>query len=83
MPLEPMNNDQMRRKLLDACMLIMSAKDEPIKSAAPARCGCYSNGIMKDMSASELDTLRSTGSFPTAARPKASAKLAACNLPAA
>ena len=75
-----MTDDQLGRRMLDACVTLMSQKPEPLKSAAVPRCTCYSGNVMKGMSQNERDALRATGGFSASARPKAQAALQACRV---
>ncbi|MDB5649828.1 MAG: hypothetical protein JWL62_1348 [Hyphomicrobiales bacterium] len=75
-----MTNDQLRRRVLDACVTLMTQKPEPLKSAAVDRCGCYSGRVMTSMSSGEIDELRATGGFSPSARPKAQTALQACRV---
>jgi hypothetical protein len=75
-----MTDDQLRRRMLDACVTHMTQKPEPLKSAAVTRCGCYSGSVMKTMSSGEIDELRATGGFSPSARPKAQSALQACKV---
>jgi hypothetical protein len=75
-----MSDDQLRRRMLDACVTLMTQKPEPLKSAAVPRCTCYSNAVMKNMGQDERDALRATGGFSPSARPKAQAALQTCRV---
>lgn len=75
-----MTDDQLRRRMLDACVLLMTQKGEPLKSAAVTRCTCYSGQTMKTMSSGEIDELRATGGFSPSAKPKAQNALQTCKV---
>ncbi len=75
-----MTDDQLRRRMQDACVFKLSDTEETIKTNAVNRCGCYVGNVMKAMSKDEADELRANGSFGKSARPKAESALKACKV---
>lgn len=75
-----MSDDQLRRRMQDACIFRLSEREDTTKSKAVGRCGCYAGNVMKAMSKDEADELRNTGVFGRTARPKAEAAGRACKV---
>lgn len=75
-----MSDDQLRRRIQDACIYRLSEQEKTIRTNAVGRCGCYAGNIMKAMSKEEADTLRSSGAFARSARPKAENALKVCKV---
>ena len=75
-----MSDDQLRRRIQDACIYRLSEQEKTIRNNAVGRCGCYAGNIMKAMSKEEADTLRSSGAFARSARPKAENALKVCKV---
>jgi hypothetical protein len=75
-----MTDDQVRRRIQDACVFRLSEREQTIKTNAVTRCGCYAGNLMRAMSKDELAELRETGVFAKATRPKAEAALKACKV---
>lgn len=75
-----MSDDQLRRRLQDACVFKLSEREETIRTNAVGRCGCYAGNIMRAMSGEEAEELRETGVFGKTLRPKAEGALKACKV---
>jgi hypothetical protein len=75
-----MSDDQLRRRLQDACVFKLSEREETIKTNAVGRCGCYAGNVLRAMSTDEAGELRETGSFGKSSRPKAETALRACKV---
>jgi hypothetical protein len=75
-----MSDDQLRRRLQDACVFKLSEREETIKTNAVGRCGCYAGNILRTMSGDEAGELRETGVFGKSARPKAENAMKACKV---
>jgi hypothetical protein len=75
-----MSDDQLRRRMQDACVFKLSEREETIKTNAVGRCGCYAGNIMRTMSSEEAGELRETGVFGKTSRPKAESAMKACKV---
>lgn len=75
-----MSDDQLRRRLQDACIYRLAEREETIKTNAVGRCGCYASNVMRTLSKDEGNELRSNGTFGQSARPKAEAALKSCRV---
>ena len=75
----PPTNDEIRVKLHDICTGLLSTDGKPAQIAG-RRCSCYAGGVVKAMTASELDELRATGKFSPSAQPKAKRFMASCRV---
>jgi hypothetical protein len=75
-----MSDDQLRRRMQDACVFKLSEREETIKTNAVGRCGCYAGNVMRAMSSDEAGELRETGVFGKSARPKAEKAMQACKV---
>ncbi len=75
-----MTDDQLRRRMQDACVFKLSEREEAIKTNAVGRCGCYAGNVMRAMSSDEAGELRETGVFGKSSRPKAENAMRACKV---
>ncbi|MDB5643570.1 MAG: hypothetical protein JWN07_2887 [Hyphomicrobiales bacterium] len=75
-----MTDDQLRRRMQDACVFKLSEREEAIKTNAVGRCGCYAGNIMRAMSTDEAAELRETGVFGRSSRPKAENAAKSCKV---
>jgi hypothetical protein len=75
-----MSDDQLRRRMQDACVFKLSEREETIKTNAVSRCGCYAGNVMRAMSSDEANELRETGVFGRSARPKAESAAKTCKV---
>jgi hypothetical protein len=75
-----MTDDQLRRRMQDACVFRLSEREETVKTGAVNRCGCYAGAMMRTMSKEEAAGLRETGAFPATARPKVESAAKACKV---
>ena len=80
MDMRGMSDDQLRRRIQDACVFKLSDREETIKTNAVGRCGCYAGNVMRAMSKDEANELRETGVFGKSARPKAESAIKACKV---
>jgi hypothetical protein len=78
--LRNLTDDQLRRRIQDACIFQLSETEETIKTNAVGRCGCYANNLTKAMSKDEADELRANGTYGKTARPKVERALKACKV---
>ena len=76
----PPSNDEIKSRLRDICVGLVESGDQLSESVAGRRCGCYSGGVVKAMSGSELDEMRATGQFSPTAAPKAKRYMASCHI---
>ena len=74
------SDDQLRRRIQDACIFKLSEREETLKTNAVGRCGCYAGNIMRSMSSDEAGELRETGVFGQTARPKAEGAMRSCKV---
>jgi hypothetical protein len=75
-----MTDDQLRRRMQDACVFKLSEREETIKTNAVGRCGCYAGNVLRAMSSDEASELRETGVFGKSSRPKAENAMRACKV---
>ena len=75
-----LSDDQLRRRIQDACIFQLSETEETIKTNAVNRCGCYSNNLMKAMTKEEAEALRANGTYDKSARPKVESALKVCKV---
>ena len=75
-----MTDDQLCRRMQDACVFKLSEREETIKTNAVGRCGCYAGNMLRAMSAEEATELRETGVFGRSARPKVETAAKACKV---
>lgn len=75
-----MSDDQLRRRIQDACIFKLSEREDTVKTNAVGRCGCYAGNIMRAMSPDEAMELRETGVFGRSSRPKAEGAMKACRV---
>ena len=80
MDMRGMSDDQLRRRIQDACIFKLSEREETLKTNAVGRCGCYANNVMRTMSGDEAGELRETGVFGKSARPKAEGAMRSCKV---
>ena len=80
MDMRGMSDDQLRRRIQDACIFKLSEREETLKTNAVGRCGCYANNVMRTMSGDEAGELRETGVFGKSSRPKAENAMRACKV---
>ncbi len=78
--LRNLTDEQLRRRIQDACIFQLSETEETIKTNAVSRCGCYANNLTKAMTKDEADGLRSNGTYVNTARPKVESALKACKV---
>ena len=78
--LRNLTDEQLRRRIQDACIFQLSETEETIKTSAVTRCGCYSNNLTKAMTKDEADELRSNGTYGKTTRPKVESALKACKV---
>ncbi len=78
--LRNLTDEQLRRRIQDACIFQLSETEETIRTNAVGRCGCYAGNITKAMTKDEADELRSNGTYGKTARPKVEAALKACKV---
>jgi hypothetical protein len=71
----PPSNDEIKTRLQDICVNVSADK-----ARAQRRCGCYVSGVMKKLTADELEALRTTGHFAESAQPKVRALMASCKV---
>jgi hypothetical protein len=75
----PPSDDEIRGRLRDICTSLVIA-DGKKADVAGRRCGCYSKGVVKAMTAGERDEMRVTGKFAPSAQPKAKKFMASCRI---
>jgi len=78
--LRNLTDDQLRRRIQDACIFQLSETEETIKTNAVTRCGCYANNLTKAMTKDEADELRANGTYGKSTRPKVETALKACQV---
>jgi hypothetical protein len=76
----PPTNDEIRSRLNDICTSLVETQDQKSPAVAGRRCGCYSSGVVKAMTPSELDEMRATGKFSPSAQPKAEHYMRSCHV---
>jgi hypothetical protein len=75
-----MSDDQLRRRMQDACVFKLSEREETIKTNAVGRCGCYAGNVLRTLSSDEAGELRETGVFGKSSRPKAESAAKTCKV---
>ncbi len=75
-----LTDEQLRRRIQDACIFQLSEVEETIKTNAVNRCGCYAGNLMKAMTKDEADDLRANGTYSKTARPKVESALKVCKV---
>lgn len=75
-----MSDDQLRRRLQDACVFKLSEREETIRTNAVGRCGCYAGNVLRALSGEEANELRENGVFGRSARPKAESAAKTCKV---
>ncbi len=75
-----MSDDQLRRRIQDACVFKLSEREETIKTNAVSRCGCYAGNVLRALSSDEAGELRETGVFRGNARSKAESAAKTCKV---
>jgi hypothetical protein len=78
--LRNLTDDQLRRRIQDACIFQLSETEETIRTNAVGRCGCYANNLTKAMTKDEADELRANGTYGKTSRPKVESALKACKV---
>ena len=75
----PPSDEEIRGRLREICTQLVIA-DGKKADVAGRRCGCYSRGVVKAMTAAERDEMRATGKFSPSAKPKAEKFMASCRI---
>jgi hypothetical protein len=78
--LSRLTGDQVRTRVLDACVVIQADLAETNQEPYAERCGCYASRVVKDMSADEFAAFRATGVFNDSARAKALRAIDLCKV---
>jgi hypothetical protein len=76
----PPTNEEIRGRLQEICTGLVQQQDKVSSDLATRRCGCYAGGVVKAMTAGELDEMRATGKFSPSAEPKAKRFMASCKV---